>query len=74
MMRTKIEVDGIIITSRKDIKKIFKAIEQTGMDFNYSAIAKKLNKSVSTIYDALKKFKENNDIELLVKVKGAFVR
>jgi len=46
MMKTKVEIDGVILTNRKDIKKWFEAIEQTGVRINYSAVARKLKKAV----------------------------
>jgi DNA-binding MarR family transcriptional regulator len=73
-MKTKVKVSGVLLTNRKDIRKIFKAIEQTGLDVNYSKLARKLNMSVSTVYDAIKKFEERNDIELIFCVKGYEVK
>jgi hypothetical protein len=69
-MKAKVLVDGLVITNRQDIQKFFKAIEETGLEINYSAVAKKLKLPVTTVFCVWAKFKEINNIDILLTIKG----
>lgn len=54
--------------NRPTLPPLLQAMEETGIKFNLTGIAKKLNKPVSTIFDTMNKLDERNNIEVLIKV------
>jgi hypothetical protein len=70
MKTTVEEPSGILITPRKDIEKFFRAIEKTGVEINYSNVAKQMGVSVSTVYDIWQNFLNRNKVEAIIKIQG----